>query len=586
MVSTGAYILSAGSNARELLQIPLIPGDVVDVPQDQLPQDQLSEGVELLSTLDSGDTAWMLTSTILVLMMTIPGLALFYGGLVRPKNVLNAASNVFATVALVTLVWVLWGYSIAFSDVEMEKGRYNLHSFFGSLHNGGLTGISLFSSTGNYPASIFVTFHCMFACITTAIISGAFAERLRLTAVWAFAILWSTAVYCPLAHQVWGGDGAFLHSLGAIDFAGGIVVHVSSGASGLTVASMIGKRAGYPNVPKAPHSLVLTNIGASLLWVGWFGFNAGSSTAADFIAGQAMLVTQIASAAGVVGWTAVEMSCYGGRLRWGWCPEPSPDSSGSPRVGFDRRDGRHLHRRRRRARRASPFCTYVKESIGTYDDSLDVFGIHGVGGALFLFFFSTAAHGSLSDLLFFIRHRRRSLDRGVVRAGARRRRVRRDRPARRRGPPDPRDRYPARCSGVLNRLRRRWSVFATVLIVKFIDVCHGGWHPRLCALTHCRSTPKEEEAGLDDAYFAESGYNFQPQDMAISVEVGPLRGRKGHGLQLYYTDEEGTRHPIGFGGEHQDPNSPSQMDALERMNEAARPHALSDAVANALWSDG
>ena len=130
MVSTGAYILSAGSNARELLQIPLIPGDVVDVPQDQLPQDQLSEGVELLSTLDSGDTAWMLTSTILVLMMTIPGLALFYGGLVRPKNVLNAASNVFATVALVTLVWVLWGYSIAFSDVEMEKGRYNLHSFF------------------------------------------------------------------------------------------------------------------------------------------------------------------------------------------------------------------------------------------------------------------------------------------------------------------------------------------------------------------------------------------------------------------------------------------------------------------------
>jgi Amt family ammonium transporter len=454
MVSTGAYILSAGSNARELLQIPLIPGDVVDVPQDQLPQDQLSEGVELLSTLDSGDTAWMLTSTILVLMMTIPGLALFYGGLVRPKNVLNAASNVFATVALVTLVWVLWGYSIAFSDVEMEKGRYNLHSFFGSLHNGGLTGISLFSSTGNYPASIFVTFHCMFACITTAIISGAFAERLRLTAVWAFAILWSTAVYCPLAHQVWGGDGAFLHSLGAIDFAGGIVVHVSSGASGLTVASMIGKRAGYPNVPKAPHSLVLTNIGASLLWVGWFGFNAGSSTAADFIAGQAMLVTQIASAAGVVGWTAVEMSCYGRPSSLGMVSgaiaglvgvTPASGSIGAmAAICIGAVAGATCF----------TFCTYVKESIGTYDDSLDVFGIHGVGGALFLFFFSTAAHGSLSDLLFFIRHRRRSLDRGVVRAGARRRRVRRDRPARRRGPPDPRDRYPARCPGVLNRLRR------------------------------------------------------------------------------------------------------------------------------------
>ena len=387
MVSTGAYILSAGSNARELLQIPLIPGDVVDVPQDQLPQDQLSEGVELLSTLDSGDTAWMLTSTILVLMMTIPGLALFYGGLVRPKNVLNAASNVFATVALVTLVWVLWGYSIAFSDVEMEKGRYNLHSFFGSLHNGGLTGISLFSSTGNYPASIFVTFHCMFACITTAIISGAFAERLRLTAVWAFAILWSTAVYCPLAHQVWGGDGAFLHSLGAIDFAGGIVVHVSSGASGLTVASMIGKRAGYPNVPKAPHSLVLTNIGASLLWVGWFGFNAGSSTAADFIAGQAMLVTQIASAAGVVGWTAVEMSCYGRPSSLGMVSgaiaglvgvTPASGSIGAmAAICIGAVAGATCF----------TFCTYVKESIGTYDDSLDVFGIHGVGGALFLFFF-------------------------------------------------------------------------------------------------------------------------------------------------------------------------------------------------------
>ena len=220
-------------------------------------------------------------------------------------------------------MWVLWGYSIAFSDVEMEKGRYNLHSFFGSLGNIGLTGISLFSSTGNYPASIFVTFHCMFACITTALITGAFAERMKLTAAWAFAVLWSMAVYCPLAHQVrkfipprpvaltnpnpkpdtqvWGGDGAFLHSLGAIDFAGGIVVHVSSGVSGLTVASMIGKRTGYPLIPKAPHSLVLTHVGASLLWVGWFGFNAGSSTAADFIAGQAMLVTQIASAAELSG---------------------------------------------------------------------------------------------------------------------------------------------------------------------------------------------------------------------------------------------------------------------------------------------
>ena len=293
-------------------------------------------------------------------------------------------------------MWVLWGYSIAFSDVEMEKGRYNLHSFFGSLRNGGLTGISLFSSTGNYPASIFVTFHCMFACITTALITGAFAERMKLTAAWAFAVLWSTAVYCPLAHQVrkfipprpvaltnpnpkpdtqvWGGDGAFLHSLGAIDFAGGIVVHVSSGVSGLTVASMIGKRTGYPLIPKAPHSLVLTHVGASLLWVGWFGFNAGSSTAADFIAGQAMLVTQIASAAGVIGWTAVEVSCYGRPSSLGMVSGAIAGLVGvTPASGSIGAMGAICVGVVSGAA-CFNFCTYVKEAIGTYDDSLDVFG--------------------------------------------------------------------------------------------------------------------------------------------------------------------------------------------------------------------
>ena len=473
----------------------------------------------------------------------------------------------FGTVALVSVVWVLYGYSIAFSTVDMKAGDYNLNSFFGTLVNGGLSGISIFSSTGNYPASVFITFHMMFACITTALVTGAFAERMKVSAVWAFAVCWSTLVYCPLAHQVWGGDGAFLHSLGAIDFAGGIVVHISSGISGLTSAVIVGKRLGYPRIPKAPHSLVLTHIGGALLWVGWFGFNAGSATAADFIAGQAMLVTQIASASGVIGWTAIEHASYrrpsslgmvSGAIAGLVAITPASGSVGvmaAILIGFVS------------GVLCFCFCTYVKEAIGTYDDSLDVFGIHGIGGItgaiLTAIWCAPRLGGNGFGVIVLSGGEEHPIEEIGTQIGVQ---------------------IASVCYAVV------WSVVSTFLILKIIDVFHGGFHWRLTGLTHIRSTPKEEEVGLDDAYFAEQGYNFVAQDMKISVEVGPLRGRKGHGLQLYYTDEEGTRHPISFESAETAEEEEEQLEATARI-QASAAHGGQDPryhenIARALYADG
>lgn len=504
--------------ARALLQVPLPEGDVVDVPQDQTPDPEMD------MELNSGDAAWMMTCTALVLMMSIPGLSLFYGGLVRPKNVLSVLNNVFVCVAIVTIVWLLYGYSIAFSTENMYHGSYNINSFFGTLRHGGMSQIGVFTSTGNYPGNVFVCFHLMFAIITTALITGAFAERMKITAVWIFSALWATLVYCPLAHQVWGGDGAMLHSLGAIDFAGGIVVHISSGVSGVVAAVMIGKRIGYPRIPKAPHSLVLTHIGGSLLWVGWFGFNAGSATAADFLAGQAMIVTQAASAAGVIGWTVVELSCYKRPSTLGMTSgaiaglvgiTPASGSvgvMGALFIGF--------------ATGCVCFfmCTYVKDAINKYDDSLDVFGIHGSGGIM----------GALLVALFCAPELGGMGYGTVVMSGGE------DRPIDNVG-----TQLAVQLASIIYAVV--WAAVATWLILKVVDALHGGpWHPLIWRLKHLRSSEKEEEVGLDDASFTEQGYNFYYEDLNISVEVGPLRGRKGHGLMLYYTDDEGTRHPIQY----------------------------------------
>jgi Amt family ammonium transporter len=540
-VARGAGRAVASSGARALLQIPPLEGNV---PQDMLPDNFLVPD-DPLDAIDTGDTAWMLTATALVAAMIIPGLACFYGGLVRPTNVLNAMSNVFFTFALVSIVWVLWGYSIAFSSEAMEAGRYNLHSLFGTLRHGGLRFISNVSSTGNYSASIFVTFHMMFACITTALVTGAFAERIKPTGAWWFAIGWSTIVYCPLAHQIWGGDGALLHSIGAIDFAGGIVVHVSSGVSGIVAAAMLGKRIGYPRIPKAPHSLVLTNIGGGLLWVGWFGFNAGSATAANYVAGQAMLVTQIASAAGAIGWTIAERSSYGRPSSLGMISgaisglvaiTPAAGSVGAMASICIGAIAGIL---------CFYSCTSVKEALGWYDDALDVFGIHGVGGIvgaiLVSFWASPLAGGNGFGTI-------------VLHGG---------------------ETHPIREVGTQLGVQLCsiayavvWASLGTAIVLKTVDACHGGYHWRLFGLKHVRSTPKEEENGLDDSYFTERGYNFVIDESQISVEVGPLRSLKGHGLQLYYTDDEGTRHPVTFNQEAVDADA--QKQAAERIEERAK----------------
>ena len=256
--------------------------------------------------LDSGDTAWMLTSTALVLFMTLPGLALFYGGLVRVKNVLSVLMQCFACACAMSIVWIGWGYSLAFDTTGMAGGTINLSSFVGGLDKFFLRGVGADSLSGSIPETVFITFQMTFAIITPALIAGAFAERMKFSAMLLFSVLWSTIVYAPICHMAWSGDGSFFGDLGVLDFAGGTVVHINAGVAALVAAIMIGKRQGYGEVPLPPHSLTITVIGASMLWVGWFGFNAGSAVAANGSAGMAMLVTQVATAMAALTWMAIE----------------------------------------------------------------------------------------------------------------------------------------------------------------------------------------------------------------------------------------------------------------------------------------
>jgi len=265
-------------------------------------------------TMDKGDNTWMLISTVLVLLMTIPGLALFYGGLVRAKNMLSVLMQVFMITAVVMIIWVTYGYSLAFTDGG------SLNSFVGGFSKAFLAGVTPSSLAETFtkgvaiPELTFICFQMTFACITPALIVGAFAERIKFSAVMLFVILWVTFVYFPMAHMVWfwGGPSAytapagFIYSLGAIDFAGGTVVHINAGIAGLVGAIMLGKRTGYKKEIMAPHSMTLTMVGASLLWVGWFGFNAGSNLEANGYASLAMINTFVATAAAAVSWCIVE----------------------------------------------------------------------------------------------------------------------------------------------------------------------------------------------------------------------------------------------------------------------------------------
>ncbi|SMF54379.1 ammonium transporter [Tistlia consotensis] len=343
------------------------------------------------ATLSGGDTAWMLTSTALVLMMTVPGLFLFYAGMVRKKNVLAMCMQVFATCCLVTIIWMIVGYSLAFSG----EGAY-----IGDLGRFFLAGMGVDTLKGTIPESVFMMFQMTFAIITPALIVGAFADRMKFSALLWFMGLWSILVYPVVCHWVWGAGG-WVGGLGALDFAGGTVVHINAGIAGLVTTLVLGKRMGYGQENMAPHNLVLTMIGASLLWVGWFGFNAGSELAADGRAGMAMTVTQIATGMAALAWMFAE-----------WLKVGKPSVLGiasgavaglvaiTPASGFVGPGGALAI-----GIAAGVICylasTSLKNALG-YDDSLDVFGVHAVGGivgALLTGVFAVESIGGTPGLL-------------------------------------------------------------------------------------------------------------------------------------------------------------------------------------------
>jgi Amt family ammonium transporter len=343
----------------------------------------------------------MLTSTALVLFMTIPGLALFYGGLVRTKNVLSVLMQCFTLTGLVTIIWVVVGYSLAFDTTGMVEGKLNLGSFVGGLGKVFLKGVNKESLSGTIPEAVFITFQLTFAIITPALIAGAFAERMKFSAMLWFMGIWSTIVYMPLCHMAWSGEGSFFNDiLGAFDFAGGTVVHINAGIAALVAALLVGKRAGYPDTQMPPHNLTLTVVGASMLWVGWFGFNAGSALAADGSAGMAMLVTHISTATAALAWMLVEWSKHGKPSVLGIVTGAvaglvaiTPASGhvgpmGALAIGFA----------------SGIVCfwgaTSLKQSLG-YDDSLDAFGVHGIGGivgCVLTGIFAAKGLGGLEDI--------------------------------------------------------------------------------------------------------------------------------------------------------------------------------------------
>ena len=330
----------------------------------------LSPKNALANELNSGDTAWILTSTALVLFMTLPGLALFYGGLVRVKNILSVLIQCFVIACIVSVIWVIYGYSLAFKGSGLYIGDFS--SVF-------LNGISRNSLSGSIPETLFVMFQMTFAIITPALVIGAFVERIKFSAVCLFTVFWVTLVYLPACHMVWGGG--YLGSIGVIDFAGGLVVHVTCGVAALVSAIMIGPRKGFPHTPLPPHNRSMVVIGAAMLWVGWFGFNAGSAVAANGDAAMAMLVTHISAAVAALVWMSVE-----------WIKHGKPTVVGiatgmvaglatiTPAAGTVGPKGALLI-----GLLAGIVCFYATQlikSVLKIDDSLDVFPVHGVGGML------------------------------------------------------------------------------------------------------------------------------------------------------------------------------------------------------------
>ena len=338
---------------------------------------EAAEAAPAAPAIDTGNTAWMLVSTALVLMMTIPGLALFYGGMVRKKNVLGVMMQSFAIAALASVLWMVIGYSLAFTGTS---------PYIGGLDRLFLDGIGKDTLSGTIPESVFAMFQMTFFIITPALITGAFADRMKFSAMLVFMTLWMLVVYAPICHWVWSLDAngaalGFLGAMGALDFAGGTVVHINAGVAGLVACLVLGPRKGFGTDNMAPHNLTLSVVGASLLWVGWFGFNAGSAVAADGRAGMAMLVTQIAAAAAALSWMFAE-----------WILRKKPSILGivsgavaglvaiTPAAGFVDPKGALII-----GLVSGVVCfwgaTTLKHAL-KYDDSLDAFGVHGIGGVI------------------------------------------------------------------------------------------------------------------------------------------------------------------------------------------------------------
>jgi Amt family ammonium transporter len=341
--------------------------------------------------LDTGDTAWMLTSTALVLMMTIPGLGLFYGGMVRKKNVLSTVMQSFAITCMVTVLWMILGYSLAFTEGSMN-------AYIGSLSKWFLAGVgptTTNSLAATIPETVFITFQMTFAIITPALICGAFAERMKFSAMMWFMALWLILVYCPVAHWVWGGG--FLGAAGVLDFAGGTVVHINAGVAGLVCAIILGKRKNYGTTAMAPHNLTWSFIGASLLWVGWFGFNAGSAVGANALAGTAMINTQVAAAGAALAWMVAE-----------WMIAKKPSVLGiisgavaglvavTPAAGFVTPTGALIIGLLSGVG-CYVFAVHLKKMFG-YDDSLDAFGVHGIGGIIGALLTGVFADAAINEL--------------------------------------------------------------------------------------------------------------------------------------------------------------------------------------------
>ena len=324
-------------------------------------------------TIDTGDTAWILTSTALVLFMTLPGLALFYGGLVRAKNVLSVLMQCFVIACSVTVLWVAYGYSLSFSDGG------SMNAWLGGLDNMFLANVTRESLSGTLPETVFVMFQMTFAIITPALIVGGFAERMKFSSMLMFSVIWVSLVYFPVCHWVWGGG--WLADMGLLDFAGGTVVHITAGVAALVAAMVMGNRNGFQTSAMMPHNMTMTVTGAGMLWVGWFGFNGGSAVAANGDAGMAMLVTHISAACGALMWSALEWMKYGKPSALGAVTGMvaglgtiTPASGfvgpmGALAIGFS-------------AGFVCFFATAFLKQTLKIDDSLDVFPVHGVGGIL------------------------------------------------------------------------------------------------------------------------------------------------------------------------------------------------------------